>query len=188
MVAKSCTTKRMVETIETRTEFHGMFTTYQLVQDFATIHSMSWLSPILNPMEIPHRSLRHGETDMESKSAAPVSPENYDPNHQPRTSVNRFCWWKLRDIFGDDIQVLATEKKTKHMCIYIIHKNPQWQVISSSSDSRPTLLKLPPRGSNPRGNAASDTNHNLVAGRQWLGPSSLIFPECKRTKNLIPRI
>ena len=34
MVAKSCTTKRMVETIETRTEFHGMFTTYQLVQDF----------------------------------------------------------------------------------------------------------------------------------------------------------
>ena len=125
--------------------------------------------------------------DRHGKSAARSSPENYDPNHQPRTSVNRFCWWKRRDIFGDDIEVLATKKKL-NIYIYIFHKNPQWQVISSSSDSRPTLLKLPPRGSNPRGNAASDTNHNLVAGRQWLGPSSLIFPECKRTKNLIPRI
>ena len=36
MVAKSCTTKRMVETLE----IMGL-TTYQLVQDFATIHDIA---------------------------------------------------------------------------------------------------------------------------------------------------
>ena len=36
---KSCTTKRMVET-SWKPIHHAMFTTYPLVQDFATVHSM----------------------------------------------------------------------------------------------------------------------------------------------------
>ena len=124
---------------------------------------------------------RHGN----SPSAAPVSPWKWPWKSSAKDlsfSAN-LAWtkrWKpsfllmktISDIFGDDIQVLATEKKNwTYIYIYITHKNPQWQVISSSSDSRPTLLKLPPRGSNPRGNAASDTNHNLewstIAGSKF---------------------